>query len=77
MSFAVALLCHPVGTLTALVGGIVSALYAAQSRRFLPAFTAVSAGLLTMLAFLMKASVVALQKFPNNDALWAAKAAVL
>lgn len=52
MSFAVALLCHPIGTLTALVAGIVFALYAAQSRRFLPAFTAVSAGLLTILAFL-------------------------
>ena len=52
MSFAVALLCHPVGTLTALVTGIVFALSAAQSRRFLPAFTAVSAGLLTILAFL-------------------------
>jgi len=52
MSFAVALLCHPIGTLTALVVGIVSALYAAQSRRFLPAFTAVAAGLLTILAFL-------------------------
>ena len=52
MSFSVTLLCHPVGTLTALVAGIVFALYAAQSRRFLPAFTAVSAALLTILAFL-------------------------
>ena len=52
MPFAVALLCHPIGTLTALVAGIVFTLYAAQSRRFLPAFTAVSAGLLTILAFL-------------------------
>jgi len=52
MPFAVALLCHPVGSLTALVAAIVAALYAAQSRRLLPAFTAVSAGLLTLLAFL-------------------------
>jgi membrane-bound serine protease (ClpP class) len=52
MPFAVALLCHPVGTLTAFVVAIVATLYAAQSRRFLPAFTAVSAGLLTLLAFL-------------------------
>ena len=52
MPFAVALLCHPLGTLTALVAAIVFALYATQSRRFLPAFTAASAGLLTLLAFL-------------------------
>ena len=52
MPFAVALLCHPLGTLTALVAAIVFALYASQSRRLLPAFTAVSAGLLTLLAFL-------------------------
>ena len=52
MPLAVALLCHPVGTLTALVAAIIAALYAAQSRRFLPTFTAVSAGLLTLLAFL-------------------------
>lgn len=52
MPLAVALLCHPVGTLTAFVAAIIFALYAAQSRRFLPAFTAVSAALLTLLAFL-------------------------
>src|SRR5512134_2006136 len=52
MPLAVALLCHPVGTLTALVAAIVFALYGAQSHRFLPAFTAVSAALLTLLAFL-------------------------
>jgi membrane-bound ClpP family serine protease len=52
MPLAVALLCHPVGTLTALVAGIVCALYAAQSQRFVPAFAAVSAALLTLLAFL-------------------------
>src|SRR5262245_31753787 len=52
MPLAVALLCHPVGTLTALVAAIVLALYAAQSQRFLPTFAAVSAALLTLLAFL-------------------------
>ena len=52
MPLAVALLCHPVGTLTALVAAMVAALYAAQSHRFLPTFTAVSAALLTLLAFL-------------------------
>ena len=52
MPFAVALLCHPLGTFTALVAAIVFALYASQSRRFLPAFAAVSAALLTLLAFL-------------------------
>ena len=51
MPFAVALLCHPIGTFAALIAATVAALYAAQSRRFLPAFTAVSAGLLTVLAF--------------------------
>ncbi len=52
MPFAVALLCHPIGTFAALLATIVAALYAAQSQRFLPSFTAVSAGLLTLLAFL-------------------------
>ena len=52
MPFAVAVLCHPIGTFVALVASIVAALYAAQSCRFLPAFTAVSAALLTLLAFL-------------------------
>ena len=52
MPFAVFLLCHPLGTFVALVAAIVATLYAAQSRRFLPAFTAVSAVLLTLLAFL-------------------------
>jgi len=52
MPLAVVLLCHPVGTLTALVAAIVFALYAAQSHRFLPAFAAASAALLTLLAFL-------------------------
>lgn len=52
MPFAVALLCHPLGTFAALVAAIVAALYAAQSHRFVPTFTAVSATLLTLLAFL-------------------------
>jgi membrane-bound ClpP family serine protease len=52
MPFPVALLCHPLGTFAALVAAIVATLYAAQSRRVLPAFTAVSAALLTLLAFL-------------------------
>jgi membrane-bound ClpP family serine protease len=52
MSLAVALLCHPAGTFAALVAAMVAGLYAAQSRRFLPAFCAVSAALLTLLAFL-------------------------
>jgi membrane-bound ClpP family serine protease len=52
MPFAVALLCHPIGTFAALVAAIVAALYAAQSQRFLPAFTAVTAATLTLLAFL-------------------------
>ncbi len=52
MPFAVALLCHPLGTFAALVAAIVATLYAAQSRRFVPTFTAVSAALLMLLAFL-------------------------
>jgi hypothetical protein len=52
MPFAVALLSHPLGTFASLVAAIVATLYAAQSHRFLPAFTAVSAALLTLLAFL-------------------------
>jgi membrane-bound ClpP family serine protease len=52
MPLAVALLCHPLGSFTALVVAIIAALYAAQSRRFLPAFTATSAALLALLAFL-------------------------
>ena len=52
MPFAAALLCHPAGTFTALVASIVATLYAAQAHRFLPSFTAVSAALLTLLAFL-------------------------
>jgi hypothetical protein len=52
MPFAVYLLCHPLGTFAALMAAIVGTLYAAQSRRLLPAFTAGSAALLTLLAFL-------------------------
>jgi membrane-bound ClpP family serine protease len=51
MPLAVALLCHPLGGFTALVTAIVAALYAAHSRRFLPSFTATSAALLALLAF--------------------------
>lgn len=52
MPFAVALLCHPLGTFAALVAAIAATLFAAQSHRFLPAFTAASAASLTLLAFL-------------------------
>jgi membrane-bound ClpP family serine protease len=52
MPFAVALLCHPIGTFAALVVATIAALYAARSHRFLPVFTAFSAALLTLLAFL-------------------------
>jgi membrane-bound ClpP family serine protease len=52
MPFAVALLSHPAGSFAALLVAIVAALYAAQSRRFLPAFTASSAALLAILAYL-------------------------
>jgi hypothetical protein len=51
MPFAVAVLCHPLGTFVALIAAIVATLYALQSQRFLPSFTAVSAALLTTLAF--------------------------
>jgi membrane-bound ClpP family serine protease len=51
MPLAVALLCHPLGSFAALVATIVAALFAAHSRRFVPTFTAVSAALLTLLAF--------------------------
>jgi membrane-bound ClpP family serine protease len=52
MPLAVALLCHPVGSYTALLIALVAGLFAAQSRRFVPALTCVSATLLTLLAFL-------------------------
>lgn len=52
MPFAVALLCHPIGTFAALIAATVATLYAARSHRFLPVFTAISAALLTLLAFL-------------------------
>jgi membrane-bound ClpP family serine protease len=52
MPIAVALLCHPLGTFASLVAAIVATLYAAQSHRFLPAFTAVAAASLTLLGFL-------------------------
>jgi membrane-bound serine protease (ClpP class) len=52
MPFAVALLCHPAGAYVALVTAIAGLLYAVATRSFLPGFTAVSAALLTLLAFL-------------------------
>jgi membrane-bound ClpP family serine protease len=52
MPLAVALLCHPAGTYTSLVIAVVAGLYAAQSRRFVPALTCVAAASLTLLAFL-------------------------
>jgi hypothetical protein len=52
MPITVAMLCHPAGAFAALVTALVAALYAAQSRRFLPTFTAVSAGALALLAAL-------------------------
>jgi membrane-bound ClpP family serine protease len=52
MPLAVALLCHPVGTFAALMAAVVASLYAAESRRFVPVFTAASAAALTLLAFL-------------------------
>lgn len=52
MPLAVALLCHPAGAFVSLVAAVVAGLYAAQSHRFLPVFTAASAALLTLLAFL-------------------------
>jgi membrane-bound ClpP family serine protease len=51
MPFAVALLCHPVGAYTCFVTALAAFVYAYHSRRFVPAFTAASAGVLTTLAF--------------------------
>jgi membrane-bound ClpP family serine protease len=51
MPLAIALLCHPLGAFAALLAAIAATLFAAQSHRFLPAFTAVSGALLTLLAF--------------------------
>jgi membrane-bound ClpP family serine protease len=53
MPFAVAVLNHPLGTLASLAAAIVAALYAAQSRRLLPAFAALGFTALTALAFLI------------------------
>jgi membrane-bound ClpP family serine protease len=52
MSPAVALLLHPLGAFGALMAAIVAGLYAAESRRALPALAATSAGFLALLAFL-------------------------
>jgi membrane-bound ClpP family serine protease len=52
MPFAVVLLCHPLAAYASLLLAVVAALYAAQSRRLLPAITCVSAAVLALLAFL-------------------------
>ena len=52
MPFPVALLLHPAGSFVALMAAIATGLIAVQSHRFLPAFTASAAALLTLLAFL-------------------------
>jgi membrane-bound serine protease (ClpP class) len=52
MPFAVALLCHPAGAYAVLITAIAGLLYASVTRTFLPAFTGVSAALLTLLAYL-------------------------
>ena len=53
MPFAVAVLNHPLGTFASLAAAVVAALYAAQSRRFLPMFAAAGFTMLTALAFLI------------------------
>jgi membrane-bound ClpP family serine protease len=52
MPLAVALLLHPAGSFVALMATIAAGLFAVQSHRFLPVFTAGAAALLTSLAFL-------------------------
>lgn len=52
MPFAVALLCHPAGAYGCLVTALGAFVYACHTRRFVPAFTATSAALLSALAFL-------------------------
>lgn len=52
MPFAVALLCHPAGAYACLVTALAAFVYAWHTRRFVPSFTAASAGALTTLAFL-------------------------
>jgi hypothetical protein len=52
MPFAVALLCHPAGAYACLVTTLAAVVYAWHTRRFVPSFTAASAGALTTLAFL-------------------------
>jgi membrane-bound serine protease (ClpP class) len=52
MPFAVALLCHPAGAYGCLVVALAAFVYAWHTRRFVPAFTAASAALLTTLSFL-------------------------
>ena len=52
MPFAVALLCHPAGAYACLVVALAAFIYAWHTRRFVPAFTAASAAVLTTLSFL-------------------------
>ena len=52
MPLALALLHHPLGTYAALLLAVIAALYAVQSRRFLPSVACVSAAVLALLAFL-------------------------
>ena len=52
MRLAGALLYHPLAAYASLLLAVIAALYAAQSRRFVPAFTCVSAAVVALLAFL-------------------------
>jgi membrane-bound serine protease (ClpP class) len=52
MPFAVALLCHPAGAYAVLITAVAGLVYASTTRTFVPAFTGVSATLLTVLAYL-------------------------
>lgn len=52
MPFAVALLCHPAGAYGVLVVALGAFVYACHTRTFVPVLTAVSAAVLTALAFL-------------------------
>jgi membrane-bound ClpP family serine protease len=52
MPFSVALLCHPAGAYACLVTALAAFVYTWHTRKFLPAFTAATAALLTTLSFL-------------------------
>jgi membrane-bound ClpP family serine protease len=53
MAVAVALLSHPAGSYLSLLVAVIAGLYAAQSRRFVPAVMCVSTASLTLLGFHM------------------------